>query len=172
MNRKKIIYVFIAAFSAVPISSFSQQGTSVCSNMATLNGLKFNYTIGEMTLVSTQKNANLIVTQGLLQPGDLTKETSEPPANTNLSRYNDMKVYPNPSKNILFVEFIENTDTEISYQLLDAAGKTLLSKTYVHKAGPANISLNMENYAAGNYYLTIMKSNTQEKFFYKLQKIN
>ncbi len=172
MKRKKIIYTLIAGFSAISINSFSQQGTSICSNASNINGLKFDYTIGEMTLVTTQKNAELIITQGLLQPDNFKKGIPGPADNTNILQYNNIKVYPNPAKNILHIEFTENEDTKMSYQLFDATGNILLSETYAHKSGTGNISLHMENYAAGNYYLTIMKSNTQEKLNYKLQKIN
>lgn len=176
MQRKKTITLaFIAFFSAISQSAFCQQTINVSSHSAAINGLKFDYSIGEMTLVTTERNANLIVTQGLLQPNGSGSGTQSQPGNTNISHSDLIKVYPNPTENILLVESNENADADISYQLFDAAGKIVLNEKITWKAGPNRFSLDLKNYAAGAYYLMIRKPNAQgntENFSYKIQKTN
>ncbi len=176
MQRKKILHLaLIAFFSAMSLHAICQQTLNISGYSVSINGLKFDYSIGEMALISTEKSVNLIVTQGLLQPtgsgsGDITQ-----PGNTNIVSGDMIKIYPNPASNILFVESIENEDTDISYQLFDAAGKIVFSEKITWKAGPNKLSLDMKNYAAGAYYLMIHKLNTKETteyFSYKIQKVN
>ena len=115
MQRKKQITIAcIVALSALSFNSFAQQTFNVSSNSATINNMQFDYSIGEMTLVTTERNANLIVTQGLLQPNSSGTGTQSQPNNTHLSNADLIKVYPNPTENILFVESIDNVDALIS----------------------------------------------------------
>ncbi len=176
MQRKKTITLaFIAFFSAMSLNAFCQQTINVSSHSAAINGLKFDYSIGEMTLVTTERNAGIIVTQGLLQPNGSGSRTQSQPGNTSISASDLIKVYPNPTENILFVESNENADADISYQLFDAAGKMVLHEKIIWTAGPNKLSLDLKNYAAGAYYLMIHKQYAQgipENFSYKIQKTN
>lgn len=171
----KLKIATLACFSLFGTSAFSQQAINVSSHSANIHGLKFDYSIGEMTLVSTERNATLIVTQGLLQPSGPGSGANINPGNTNTALRDAMKVYPNPTENILFVETVENADADISYQLFDAAGKIVLSEKITWKAGPNKLSLDLRNYAAGAYYLMIRKPNAEglmENLSYKIQKTN
>lgn len=176
MQRKKILHLtFIAFFSAMSLNAFCQQTLNVSSQSVSINGLKFDYSIGEMALISTERNANLIVTQGLLQPTGSGSGAIVQPENTNTTLSDMIKVYPNPTSNLLFVESVENKNTDISYQLFDASGKIVVNEKIAWKAGPNKFSLDLKNYAAGAYYLMIHKTNTQENpehFSYKIQKVN
>lgn len=140
-----------------------------------MNGMTFHYSIGEMTLINTAQNPNLIVTQGFLQPIGSENAAMANPSNT-ISTWGDLiKVYPNPTENILNVESVENVDIEISYQFFDATGKVVLSEKVMWHAGSNKFSLDLKNYAAGSYYLMIRKPNASgnlENFSYKIQKTN
>ncbi len=164
-----------AFFCLMGTAAFSQQTINVSSHTAKINGMTFDYSIGEMTLVSTERNAHLIVTQGLLQPGTVNNGNTPTVAQGAMSLNDQVKVYPNPTENILFVESIENADHEISYQLFDAAGRTILNEKTNWQAGVNKLSLDLRHYAAGAYYLMLRKPNTQgelENFSYKIQKTN
>ena len=168
--------VFFVVFALSTTTSFSQNTINVAGHSAVINGMKFDYSIGEMTLVTTQRNNNLIITQGLLQPTESGTADNQSGGGTSLTDMSDrIKVYPNPTENILFIETIETMDTEISYQLFDAAGKVLLSKEFVLKAGPNKFSIVLKSFAAGNYYLMLRKpgqDGKMENTSYKIQKID
>ncbi len=174
-KKVKLSLAFIVFGSAMSLNAFCQQTINVSSHSATINGLRFDYSIGEMTLVTTERNTNLIVTQGLLQPHGSGSGTQSQPGNAAMPLSDMVKVYPNPTTNILFVESVENADADISYQLFDAAGKVVISKTIALKAGPNKFSLDLESFAAGAYYLMVRKPNAQgnlENYSYKIQKTN
>lgn len=69
---KKILFTFRNALMALLImgaaSAEAQSTLNVAGNSAKINGMTFDYSIGEMTLVSTERNANIIVTQGYCNP--------------------------------------------------------------------------------------------------------
>jgi hypothetical protein len=176
MHRKiKLKMALLAFFSLLSTSVFCQNTLNVSSHSATINGATFDYSIGEMTLVSTERNANLIVTQGLLQPNGSRNGTQAQPGNTQIASSDLIKVYPNPTENILNVESFENAEAAISYQLFDATGKVVLSENAIWQAGTNKVTLDLKNYAAGSYYLMIRKPNANgiiENFSYKIQKTN
>lgn len=175
-KKVKLKIASLAFFTLLSTGAYCQQTINVSSHSATVNGMKFDFSIGEMTLVSTEKNASLIVTQGFLQPNSSENGANQaPPGNNHLSGTDLIKVYPNPTENILFVESNENADADVSYQLFDATGKIVLSEKVEWKAGPNKFSLDLKNYAAGAYYLMIRKPNAAgqvENYSYKIQKAN
>ena len=160
-------------------SSFCQQTLNVCGQSASINGYTFEYSVGEMTCIHTAQNANLLVTQGFLQPYRNSISGSAVPQqtadNTNIAMSDPIKVYPNPTRDILFVESIEQVDAEITYQLFDAQGRTIINNTYLQKAGAYQFTLDLQRFAAGSYFLLIQKPNEngiRENFSYKIQKTN
>ena len=154
----------------------AQQAINVAGHSATINGMRFDYSIGEMTLISTSRNQSLIVTQGLLQPTNTNTQNSQSsPATVHDALTSEIKVYPNPTDNILFVESNEAAAISIVFKLFDASGKVILSENADWHAGSNKITLDMRNYAAGAYYLMISKPERQGQttnLSYKIQKTN
>jgi hypothetical protein len=170
---KTSVHLVILTFCS--LFAKAQHTINSCGGSAQINGMSFHYSIGEMTLINTAQNPNLIVTQGFLQPIGSENAAMANPANT-ISTWGDViKVYPNPTENILNVESVENVAVTINYQLLDALGKIIQNKEMLWKAGPNLLSLDLRPYAAGTYYLIIQKPNpvgTIEKLSFKIQKSN
>jgi hypothetical protein len=173
LKQKKLLLTFIALCTFC--TAFSQQTLNVAGHSATINGLQFDYSIGEMAIIRTEHSHSLIVTQGFLQPSGI-KSSAENPVAGNINTFgNEVKVYPNPTENMLFVESVESADAEINYQLFDASGKIIISEQIFWKAGPNKFSLDLKNYAAGAYYLMVRKpgiNGKTENFSYKIQKTN
>jgi hypothetical protein len=164
------------SFTLLTFNAFSQQTLNVAGNSAKINGMSFEYSIGEMTIVSTERNANLIVTQGFLQPSIQTDKPQTSPGANNLTDFSDqIKVYPNPTQNILFVETYETQIGNYSYQLFDGVGKIVLSQSGQTVIGLNKFSLDLHSFAGGNYHLMLRKlgpSGEAENYSYKIQKLN
>lgn len=173
MNKKKTIQLTgIVFFSFIASSAFSQNALNVAGNSATINGITFDYSIGEMTIVSTERNANLIVTQGLLQPTSLGSKTESTPTSHSLT-FDRVKVYPNPTTDMLYVESFEDNESTADYQLYDATGKLMISKNVPLQVGANKISFDMQSYAAGTYYLMIKQSKDENSTLsFKILKTN
>lgn len=169
-------FITLLACIIVSLSLHAQQTLNVAGNSVHINGMTFEYSIGEMALVSTERNANLIVTQGMLQPNNSGSVANDAPVNTILSDISEnIKVYPNPTQNILFVESFETQIGNYSYQLLDGVGKMVLNKEGQIQVGLNKFTLDLQSYAAGTYYLMIRKPNPVgilENYSFKIQKMN
>ncbi|MGH2565150.1 MAG: PQQ-dependent sugar dehydrogenase, partial [Ginsengibacter sp.] len=66
-------------------------------------------------------------------------------------RNTSIKISPNPAKNILFVKSIRNVSKPLHYQILDAAGKLLLTGN----SNNDNFSINLQKIAAGTYVIKL-----------------
>ena len=176
MQKPILKTVLFLGFSLFASDVFSQQTLNVAGNSVKINGMSFEYSIGEMTIVSTERNANLIVTQGMLQPSSTTDKLQTTPGANNLNDLADqIKVYPNPTQNMLFVETYESQIGDYSYQLFDGVGKIVLSQSGQTVIGMNKFSLDLQSFAGGNYYLMLRKlgqSGEAENYSYKIQKLN
>ena len=76
MTKQKqfLLLLGILFFSKI---SFAQSTINVTSHTATIGGIVHDYSIGEMTMVTTERTSNLIVTQGVLQPNSTTSKSSD-----------------------------------------------------------------------------------------------
>lgn len=172
----------LAAFSLCLLFGISrevsaQQTINVAGNSAVIHGMTFDYSIGEMTVVSTEKSGNLIVTQGLLQPQTSTGSANTTNAdNQHLSSMAGMiNVYPNPTSNVLYIETKDQQAGDFKYQLFDAAGKLVASSKEMQKEGANKYSFSLQSFASGSYFLMIQKSGDNgnvEAISYKIQKTN
>jgi hypothetical protein len=163
MKKQKQFLLLLGLFFISKIS-YSQGAINVTSNTIKINGIIHDYSIGEMTMITTEMNANLIVTQGILQPGNFTKKTNDEILKSDLIDF--VKVYPNPTENLLFVELLNAENATI--QLFDAVGKMILET----KSTTQKSTIDLSPYSTGNYYLVVFSPNNQtQKMSFKIQKI-
>ena len=76
------------------------------------------------------------------------------------------RVYPNPAKNIVFVDLAKHTDNASAVQLTDLAGRVVLHK----KVSASLISLNMEHIASATYFLKVLGKNNEVLMSSKISK--
>lgn len=138
--------------------------------------MTFDYSIGEMTLVSTERTGNLIVTQGLLQPGSGSALADGQGSGQGLNSLADrINVYPNPTQNVLYVETEETLIADYGLQLFDATGKVVMSRAGRTSVGTNRFSLDLQVLAGGTYYLMVRKPGADgqaQTYSFKVQKVN
>jgi hypothetical protein len=67
-----------------------------------------------------------------------------------------IRVYPNPSKNIVMVEITSKQNDQITFTLFDAMGNTLLKNSHTIICGtPNTIPVNLSKLNSGAYFITI-----------------
>lgn len=171
---KKHIFTTLILCCFTGFSSLYAQNTlNVSGNSAKINGMTFDYSIGEMTLVSTEYQSNFIITQGLLQADQSSSGQSTSPSDLNQWQ-NLVKVYPNPSDNLVYAEWQADKTADCAYQLFDATGKVVLKGNYQQLSGNNKIRLELQSLAAGTYYLMLsglVAEDAQEQFSFKIQKV-
>lgn len=165
--------------SAVTPATFNMGGGS-----ATINpSFMVDWSIGESTIIETFQGensySNLIVgkkwnvTSGILQPFDKNhiKFNSSIPFWT----IQEIRVFPVPTSNTVFIDFRSSTTGKISMQLMTLDGKVLGVKEFTQVNGYSTQSWNIKNQPSGVYYLRILLTSFDGKVLkqgtFKIEKI-
>ncbi len=136
---------------------------------AVIGSDEFEWSIGEMTMVSTLSSSSVVITQGLLQPMPVTLGV---PSVNPLAQ--QLKVFPNPASSIVNVEYTSQAKGSLTYRLLDVAGKTIKSKTTQVDLGSTIIGLDIADLVCAGYLLEVTVNSGNEakgKASFNIQKI-
>lgn len=165
MKKRKLLGLALLLFS------WSSQGQSTLNSTGGSKVISDNihsYSIGEMTLVHTAENANLVVTHGVLQPFQSEVSISDIQLNPH-----ELRLYPNPTDDILYLEANLPGPGDLNVVLYDISGRELLRKNWHLVTGKEKNSLSLQAFASGNYLLKAQVKqgeNTASQSF-KIQKI-
>lgn len=127
-----------------------------------------SYTIGEMILVETKQNSNLIITQGILQI-DHGLESED---KNGMFDDGDIKVYPNPTPNLLIVKMGMLNQGKMDLQLYDMLGRLIITDQFDYIAF-ASKQYQLNKYAAGTYLVKLFftsNNNIIKKGMWKVVK--
>ncbi len=162
------IFLLLININNVKAQSITPSVINASGYSGTISGQVFDWSIGEMTLVSTYTGSTLIVTQGLLQPYMLSSKIE------NSQKNNLIHVFPNPTNSIININFDNAIKGELTYRLQNMEGKSLIFKTIPNVQTISNEQINIESLPDATYLLTInygIEDTTQETVTYKIQKI-
>lgn len=119
-------------------------------NKSADNSLSISWTLGETIIPTfTSADGTLILTHGFQQKYLITA------VEENMEDVVRVTIYPNPTSEMINIQFEIATDKEISLYLLDAQGK--LVKTEKIDASVLNKTVDMQAFPAGVYYLRLIK---------------
>jgi hypothetical protein len=92
--------------------------------------------------------------------------TQDPFLNQNENFLSQIKLYPNPAKNDLYIQFSSFENENINIKVVDILGKTVLIKDVKTEKGENSLLLNIKDLRSGTYFLQIENSfeQTVEKF--------
>jgi hypothetical protein len=140
---------------------------------ATVNkgNYSFDWSIGESTAVSTLTNGNLMVTQGVLQyhSGNVVDK------NVGIIWFpNEVKLFPNPVRNILEINFMHVVAGSLHFELFNNAGKLLWQKDALYNGISLTEKLNMAGMPSGNYTLYVYQNDSPDsaRKYYKRGAFN
>ena len=164
----KIIPIICFCFSAmygqtqsISPSVISSTGGAI-SDSATI----LNWTLGE-TVIQNIQSGNNYLSQGFHQPYYTVITAVE-----NTTAFFDVKVFPNPSTDILNI--IINSDTELPYEcfLTDINGKVLFQKKENTGAKQHSFTYDISNLATALYFLKITNTEKNISETFKIQKMH
>jgi len=130
---------------------------------------EFEWSVGEMSLVSTFSGASIIVTQGVLQPFEAPVSVS-----IDLSRAVNLTVFPNPATANISIRYISTDPGTLTYKLIDMTGKTMINSTINTKEGTTTEQINLSELACATYMLEVTMYGTNggaNSTSYKIEKI-
>ena len=157
-NKSKLTLLFSLFISAGSI--YGQESSNTSGGNASGSGGTVAYSIGQVTYTN-ESGANGNSNQGVQQPYEIYSVgiNKEEIAFT-------LTAFPNPTTDILTLQFDEFTNQNASFQLVDETGKIIQKK----KISNVSTSLNLSNEASGIYYLSINSESQNIKTFKIIKK--
>lgn len=148
----KHFYLSLILFMAVSIS-YAQKTIVISGGDLSNSNFSVSYSIGQTAQQFTSNSSGLIA-QGVQQPFEIFE------VNTldlkNLSPINlELKLYPNPTSNLIHLSFSKGDALNAIYQLYDLQGRLLKNS----KIKTLETSINLNNYPSGSYFLNVLDSN-------------
>jgi hypothetical protein len=132
-----------------------------------------DWSVGELALVNEMKAANTtyIITNGFLQP---FTNKSNPPDNGFDNE--EIRILPNPTRDILQINFRAKQTGEIELRLYDVPGKILYSKRFTLFTYEHTERIDMTGITNGTYMLLLEQipadGSASKKGSYKIIKVN
>ena len=165
---KFLLNLLIVCFSSsllLNAQSIERQVISGSGASYTAGNISIDQTVGE-AVISTASNSNIIITQGFHQP-----ENSVTISIPETDRMVDLKVYPNPTNDQIFLNITKVEAESLKLRMIDLNGKMLLNKANISPIGNIQ-TLDMSAFAAGTYFLLIYdeEGSAVEQFKIELLK--
>ena len=142
--KKLLLLSALLIFGFVSAQTISKQVISPLGGNEHNNSHKLSYTVGEIIVgAMTNEEGSIQLGNGYYPSLDLEALSIESPS-TNLT----VKIYPNPSKEVIFITHPDSISFKVF--ISDLTGKVLLQKE-VGKQEPINI----EGYPTGTYLINV-----------------
>jgi len=148
----------------------SRSVLSPLGNFNAVGGIEMSYTVGQL-VISTEIDirGKVVLRQGFQQQTDSLNVSVEKPRKTELS----YRIFPNPTKERLFVELEAEKPVQLSLVIFDMAGKaTRIPPREIRLMGQKRLSFDLEGLPAAFYTLKMMDRDNREIKTFKIQKIH
>ncbi len=166
-KRILLIPLALAALTGVQAQSIGPSTLNATGGSKVIGSQEFEWSVGEMTMVSTFTGSSVIVTQGVLQPSaDRTAVPNAPGLSSQL------QVFPNPATSVVNFRYTSASEGTLNYRLIDMTGKVIISQSMNVKQGANEQQVDLTSLACATYFLEItMNTSGSETISYKVQKI-
>ncbi len=170
-----LFFTSILCVSAVSAQLTAPYAINIAGNQITKGNYSIEWSVGESAATNIMDNSDhYVFTNGLLQ------YNVENQTETNLVASfltNEVRVYPNPIRNELYINILHASKGNDLIELLDEKGTKLKEKVVVYNGMGALENWNLSGLKAGQYFLNIRHTHPVtgrliKKGAYKILKIN
>ncbi|MBL7766502.1 MAG: T9SS type A sorting domain-containing protein [Chitinophagaceae bacterium] len=169
MKQNLILLFLLCSFSAAQAQSI---GPGITFNTAggsqVVGGNTYEWSLGEMAVVSTNTVGNITITHGVLQP---FKKNADAVENSSLV-LNHATVYPNPADQHVILKTNFNEAVAMNARLYDAGGRIITDKRIQAQSGLHTENFDLSALSAGTYFiiLDVTIQNSLQSASFKIQK--
>lgn len=158
MNKLYLTICFCSVAGALQAQHIAPSVYNTAGGQQTISGVTYEWSAGEMPLVSTEAQAGITITQGLLQPVAPTTGIKE------ILPEGLIQIFPNPATDYIFIQPKLSYSSRMTWSLSDAAGKIIRSNEVSLSKGDEQQEINIKQLTSGTYFLTIAlsKNNTYQ----------
>lgn len=153
----KTLLLVIIINTSLTLTINAQETTAASGGNISATDGTISYTVGQIA-TQTIIGSNGYISEGVHQPIEIytiSKLTED-----NMSDYN-VKVYPNPTNEFVFIKFQSNKSEEITYQLFDINNKLIES----NKVSDMETKISLTERKASTYILKISNQANEIQTF-------
>lgn len=159
---KKITHLSIVCFTIALFNCVAQESPTASGGDATGTNGSVSYTVGQIAYLSST-GSNGSISEGVQQPYEISEVLGTEDFSNLIT---DVKIYPNPSTDVLTLNLIHQENVALDYQIIDNNGKLLKSEKIM--ANETNI--NVSTLPSSIYYLRIINLNKEVKTYKIIKK--
>lgn len=169
MKKQFLLFILLSSFFAANAQSI---GPGITFNSAggssVVGGNTYEWSLGEMAVVSTNTVGNITITHGVLQP---FKKNADAVENSSFV-LDHATVYPNPADQHVILKTNFNEAVQMNARLYDAGGRIIVDKRIEAKAGLHTENFDLSALAAGTYFiiLDVSLQGSLQSASFKIQK--
>lgn len=122
-----------------------------------------------MTMITTISTSSVIVTQGVLQPADVTLGVATGPRATDR-----LQVFPNPATSAVNLQYASPAAGSLAYSLMDMSGRVISNSKLDITQGTTSEQIDLSKLAAATYMLEVTvnsEGQAAEKKSFKIDKV-
>ncbi len=153
--KTTLLYCSFLLFGCSISVSAQESINAAGMNLSGSNG-NLTSSIGQ-TFYETSASSSRSVSAGVQQAYEITETLGSEITEINLS----LKIYPNPTPDVIYLKVGFNDYKKYRYELFDGSGKVLTSNV----VNESQTSIIMSAYPAATYYLKILKDGKAVKIF-------
>lgn len=152
MKPKRLLFLFLLLGTFAGNAQFIYPSTiNVTGQFGTSRDFQVEISIGESTSITTLSNSSIVLTSGVLQ----TSVALQPAVNPSSPLSDEIKLYPNPVRDNLVINFLSKNVGRVEYQLYNEGGKLVLGRQFFYFGITSSQKLNLQPLSAGIYFLAI-----------------
>ena len=139
----------------------------------TMPGFQFEISIAEATSIVTLSNSLMSVTSGVLQ----TSVVYQPPASPSAPLSDEIKLYPNPARSFVDLNFFGKMMGLFQYELFDLTGNKITTARFFYFGVPVTQRIDINRLWTGTYILSVRRYNyitnkLEKEASFKIIKVN
>ena len=156
-----LLFLFVIGWNVFLAQSFDRKvfataGRDASNGLTGTSGRRMTYTIGE-PIIYRGSNTAYSLSNGFIQPIGISPVAPPSPSGMVLAQ-GDIAVYPNPFGTYIMLNGQEESQEEVSLQLIDLQGKLILQQAIV----PHNYKLEIpQDCSPGTYLLNMYTTSGQ-----------
>lgn len=159
MRKVRLFFCSVSLFFS--LGSYAQSVSPATLN-ATGGTYIFSYyrvewSFGESMAINTMSHPNIIVTNGILQPGTHNPATIN---NTGAWDRDEIRILPNPTQNVIEIDFFSKQQGKVTMNLYDESGRLMGIKQFDYFGNGRIEKWDLSRYASGAYMLNILLEPT------------
>jgi len=169
MKQQLLCLIAAACSITAGAQSIGPSTLNSAGNSSNIASDTYEWSVGEMAVVTTYASGTLVVTQGTLQPSDAALGIGD---NERIAKH--LHVFPNPAQDEVFLQPEFSPGSGLTYTLQTIDGKAVSTHNVQLAAGNEKQSLKLNALAAGTYVLLVQLVENGQTIIsnYKIEKLH